>query len=166
MSRIPLMAGNWKMNLDHLEATHLVQKLDWTLRDGQARLRRGRGRRLPAVHRSAHRADPGGRRQAGGQVRRPGPVGARLGRLHRRDQRGKFLAKLGCTYVIVGHSERREYHHETDAVVADKLKAAYRYGLTPIFCCGEGLEIRKAARTLPMFWSRCAPAWRNSPRSR
>ena len=57
---------------------------------------------------------------------------------------GAFLAKLGCTYVVVGHSERREYHAETDEVVNAKLKAAYRHGLTPIFCVGEGLEVRQA----------------------
>ena len=58
---------------------------------------------------------------------------------------GAFLAKLGCTYVTIGHSERREYHAETDDVVNAKVKAAYRHGLTPILCCGEGLEVRKAA---------------------
>ena len=57
---------------------------------------------------------------------------------------GAFLAKLGCTYVVVGHSERREYHGETDEVVGAKLQAAYKYGLTPIFCVGEGLEVRQA----------------------
>ena len=58
VGRVPLMAGNWKMNLDHLQATHLVQKLDWTLRDAQARPRRRRGRRAPAVHRPALGPDP------------------------------------------------------------------------------------------------------------
>jgi triosephosphate isomerase len=57
---------------------------------------------------------------------------------------GAFLAKLGCTYVVVGHSERREYHAETDAVVNTKVKAAFRHGLTPIFCVGEGLDVRQA----------------------
>jgi len=57
---------------------------------------------------------------------------------------GSMLAKLGCTYVAVGHSERREYHAETDEVVNAKVRAAYRHGLTPILCVGEVLEIRKA----------------------
>jgi len=57
---------------------------------------------------------------------------------------GAFLAKLGCAYVTVGHSERREYHHEDDAVVNAKVQAAFRHGVTPIFCCGEGLQIRQA----------------------
>ena len=56
--RTPLMAGNWKMNLDHLQATHLVQKLDWTLRDGRHDFARGRGGGAAAVHRPALGADP------------------------------------------------------------------------------------------------------------
>ena len=59
---------------------------------------------------------------------------------------GAFLAKLGCTYVVVGHSERRQYHAENDEVVNAKVKAAYRHGLTPIFCVGEGLDVRKEGR--------------------
>jgi triosephosphate isomerase len=60
------------------------------------------------------------------------------------DISGAFLAKLGCTFVVVGHSERRTYHAEDDAVVAAKAAAAYKHGLTPIVCIGEGLEIREA----------------------
>ncbi len=55
-----------------------------------------------------------------------------------------MLAKLGCSYVVVGHSERRQYHAETDEVVAAKLQAAIRHALTPILCVGEGLEVRQA----------------------
>jgi triosephosphate isomerase len=57
---------------------------------------------------------------------------------------GSMLAKLGCTYVVIGHSERREYHNETDQLVNAKIKAAFAAGLTPIFCVGEGLQIREA----------------------
>jgi triosephosphate isomerase len=56
---------------------------------------------------------------------------------------GAMLAKLGCTYAVVGHSERRQYHHEDDGLVNAKVKAAYRHGLTPILCVGEGLDVRK-----------------------
>src|SRR5690606_19604971 len=59
---------------------------------------------------------------------------------------GAFLAKLGCTYAVVGHSERRQYHAEDDAVVAAKVRAALRHDLTPILCVGEPLEIRQAGR--------------------
>jgi triosephosphate isomerase len=60
------------------------------------------------------------------------------------DISGAFLAKLGCTYAVVGHSERRTYHDEDDALVAAKATAALKHGLTPIVCIGEGLEIREA----------------------
>jgi triosephosphate isomerase len=56
---------------------------------------------------------------------------------------GHMLAKLGCTYVVVGHSERRQYHHEDDALVNSKVAAAYRHGLVPILCVGEGLDVRR-----------------------
>ena len=55
-----------------------------------------------------------------------------------------MLAKLGCTYVVVGHSERREIHGEDDAVVNSKVRAAFRHGIAPILCVGEGLEVREA----------------------
>jgi triosephosphate isomerase len=77
----------------------------------------------------------------GAQDLSPHPSGAYTG-----DISGAFLKKLGCTYVVVGHSERREYHDETDDVVAAKVKAAYAHELTPILCCGEALEVRKEGR--------------------
>ena len=58
-----------------------------------------------------------------------------------------MLKELGCRYVIVGHSERRQYHGETDALVADKAKAALASGVTPIVCVGETLAEREAGRT-------------------
>ena len=58
-----------------------------------------------------------------------------------------MLKELGCRYAIVGHSERRQYHAETDAVVADKAKAALSAGITPIVCVGETLAEREAGRT-------------------
>jgi triosephosphate isomerase len=57
---------------------------------------------------------------------------------------GAFLAKLGCSFVVVGHSERRSYHGEDDTLVAAKAAAALKHGLTPIICIGEHLEIREA----------------------
>ena len=57
-----------------------------------------------------------------------------------------MLAKLGCTYVVVGHSERRQHHAESDAVVNAKAKKALAAGMTPIVCVGEGLEVRKEGR--------------------
>ena len=142
-NRTPLMAGNWKMNFDHLQATHLVQKLDWTLCDGK----HDYGAVEVAVLvpftdlRSVQTLIEGDKLSLkyGAQDLSVHDAGAYTGEIS-----GAFLAKLGCTYVVVGHSERRQFHAEDDAVVAAKVQAAYRHGLTPILCCGEGLEVRKA----------------------
>jgi triosephosphate isomerase len=139
------MAGNWKMNLDHLQATHLVQKLDWTLRDAK----HDYGSVEVAVLvpftdlRSVQTLIDGDKLllKHGAQDLSVHDSGAYTGEIS-----GEFLSKLGCTYVTVGHSERRQYHAEDDAVVAAKVKAAYRHGLTPILCCGEGLEVRNQGR--------------------
>jgi len=144
-NRTPLMAGNWKMNLDHLQATHLVQKLDWTLRDAK----HDYGAVEVAVLvpftdlRSVQTLIEGDKLllKHGAQDLSVHDAGAYTGEIS-----GEFLSKLGCTYVAVGHSERRQYHAEDDTVVAAKVKAAYRHGLTPILCCGEGLEVRKAGQ--------------------
>ena len=141
-NRTPLMAGNWKMNLDHLQATHLVQKLDWTLRDAK----HDYGAVEVAVLvpftdlRSVQTLVEGDKLllKYGAQDLSVHDAGAYTGEIS-----GEFLAKLGCTYVAVGHSERRQLHAEDDAVVAAKVVAAYRHGMTPILCCGEGLEVRK-----------------------
>ena len=58
-----------------------------------------------------------------------------------------MLADLGCRYVLVGHSERRQRFHETDAAIGRKLAAAVRHGLTPVLCVGESLAEREAGRT-------------------
>lgn len=142
-TRTPLMAGNWKMNLDHLQATHLVQKLAWTLQDARHDHGAVEVAVLPPFTdiRSVQTLIDGDKLEIkhGAQDVSVHDAGAYTGEIS-----GAFLAKLGCTYVAVGHSERREYHAETDEMVAAKIRAAYRHGLTPIFCCGEGLEIRQA----------------------
>ncbi|MEO7130761.1 MAG: triose-phosphate isomerase [Dermatophilaceae bacterium] len=140
--RTPLMAGNWKMNLDHFQATHLVQKLDWTLRDGKHDHAAVEVAVLPPFTdlRSVQTLIEGDKLalKYGAQDLSPHASGAYTG-----DISGAFLAKLGCTYVTVGHSERRAGHHETDDVVNAKVKAAYSHGLVPILCCGEDLTVRK-----------------------
>jgi len=145
VGRVPLMAGNWKMNLDHLQATHLVQKLDWSLRDARHDYDAVEVAVIPPFTdlRSVQTLVEGDRLRLhyGAQDLSPHASGAYTG-----DISGAFLKKLGCTYVIVGHSERREYHDETDDVVAAKVKAAYAHELTPILCCGEALEVRKEGR--------------------
>ncbi|MGL4745638.1 MAG: triose-phosphate isomerase [Dermatophilaceae bacterium] len=137
------MAGNWKMNLDHLQATHLVQKLDWTLRDGKHDYAAVEVTVLPPFTdiRSVQTLVDGDRLELkhGAQDLSVHDAGAYTGEVS-----GAFLAKLGCTYVVVGHSERRERHAEHDEVVNTKVKAAYRHGITPIFCVGEPLAVRQA----------------------
>ncbi|MEO7068885.1 MAG: triose-phosphate isomerase [Nostocoides sp.] len=137
------MAGNWKMNLDHLQATHLVQKLDWTLRDGKHDFAAVEVAVLPPFTdiRSVQTLIDGDRLQLkfGAQDLSLHEAGAYTGEIS-----GAFLAKLGCTYVLAGHSERRTFHAESDDVVNGKVQAAYRHGLTPIFCVGEALAVRQA----------------------
>lgn len=142
-SRTLLMAGNWKMNLDHLQGTHLVQKLDWTLRDAKHDFGAVEVVVVPPFTdlRSVQTLVEGDRLalRYGAQDVSPHDSGAYTG-----DISAAFLAKLGCAYVVVGHSERRDGHCETDEVVASKAVAAYRHGLVPIVCVGEGLEVRQA----------------------
>ena len=141
--RTPLMAGNWKMNLDHLQGTHLVQKLDWTLRDAKHDFSAVEVAVLPPYTdlRSVQTLVEGDKLSLryGAQDLSRHTAGAFTGEVS-----GAFLAKLNCTYVAVGHSERREHHHESDEIVGDKVRAAFQHGLVPILCCGEGLEVRKA----------------------
>ena len=141
MSRTPFIAGNWKMNLNHLEAIALVQKIAFS---------------LPAKYfekvdvavippftdiRSVQTLVEGDKLLLtyGAQDLSPHDQGAYTG-----DISGAFLAKLGCTYVVVGHSERRAGHGEDDATVLAKTTAALKHGLTPIVCIGEGLDVREA----------------------
>ena len=142
-ARVPLMAGNWKMNLNHLEAIAFVQKLAYTLTDKDFD-----GVEVavlpPFTHiRSIQTMVDGDRLRIvyGAQDLSPHDSGAYTG-----DIGGPMLAKLGCTYVVVGHSERREYHAETDEVVNGKVNAAVRNGLVPILCVGEPLAVRRDGR--------------------
>jgi triosephosphate isomerase (TIM) len=140
-ARKPLIAGNWKMNLNHLEAIALVQKIAFSLNENQ----------LSAVEvvvlppfvdlRSVQTMVDGDRLLLGygAQDLSQHDSGAYTG-----DVSGPMLAKLGCSYVVVGHSERREHHHESDELVRAKIDAAFRNGLVPIVCVGEGEQVRDA----------------------
>jgi triosephosphate isomerase (TIM) len=141
MARTPLMAGNWKMNLNHLEAIALVQKLAFSLDD----------KVFDALEvvvlppfvdlRSVQTLVDGDKLRFGygAQDLSPHDNGAHTG-----DISGSMLKALGCSYVVIGHSERRSGHAESDDVVRTKVLAAGRHGLVPILCVGEGLEVRQA----------------------
>jgi triosephosphate isomerase len=141
--RTPLMAGNWKMNLNHQEAVVLVQKLAWTLADKKHDYGRCEVVVLPPFTdlRSVQTLVDGDRLlvKYGAQDVSRQDAGAYTGEIS-----AGMLAKLGCTYVVVGHSERREYHGESDALVSAKAHKALAAGMTPIVCVGEGLEVRRA----------------------
>ncbi len=141
MSRKPLIAGNWKMNLNHFEAIALVQKVAFSLPDKY--YDKVDVTVLPPFTdlRSVQTLVDGDKLRLtfGAQDLSQHDSGAYTGEIS-----GAFLAKLGCSYVVVGHSERRSYHGEDDALVAAKAAAALKHGLTPIICIGEHLEIREA----------------------
>ena len=145
MGRRPFMAGNWKMNLNHLEAIALVQKLAFSLNEQQ--LTDVEVAVLPpfTAIRSVQTLVDGDRLliEYGAQDLSPHPGGAYTG-----DISAAMLSKLGCSYVVVGHSERRQHHHEDDALVNAKAKAALAGDMTPILCLGEGLELREAGEHL------------------
>ncbi|MFJ5528339.1 triose-phosphate isomerase [Streptomyces sp. NPDC093261] len=140
-TRTPLMAGNWKMNLNHLEAIAHVQKLAFALSDKDYEAVEVAV--LPPFTdlRSVQTLVDGDKLKIkyGAQDVSAHDSGAYTGEIS-----GSMLAKLKCTYAVIGHSERRQYHHESDELVNAKAKAAFRHGLTPILCVGEELEIREA----------------------
>jgi triosephosphate isomerase len=137
------MAGNWKMNLNHLEAIAHVQKIAYALNEKD----------FAAVEvavlapftdlRSVQTVVDGDKLglKYGAQDVSVHESGAYTGEVS-----AAMLATLKCAYVVVGHSERRQYHAETDALVAAKAKAALKRNVAPIVCIGEGLEIRQEGR--------------------
>jgi triosephosphate isomerase (TIM) len=141
MSRQVFIAGNWKMNLNHLEAIALVQKIAFSLPEKY--FAKVEVAVLPPFVdiRSIQTLVDGDKLKLryGAQDVSRYDSGAYTGEVS-----APMLAKLGCAYVTVGHSERREYHAETDELVNAKVKAALKHDVAPIMCIGERLEIREA----------------------
>ena len=139
VDRTPLIAGNWKLQQDHLQAIALVQKLSWTLQDADHDFGDVEVAVFPPFTdlRSVQTLVDAEKFQVryGSQDVSEHDSGAYTGEVS-----GAFLAKLGASYAIVGHSERRQYHGETDAIVGRKAAAAIRHGLIPVICIGETAE--------------------------
>lgn len=139
--RTPLIAGNWKMNLNHLEAIQLVQKFDFALpRDYYDHVDVAVIPPFTDI-RSVQTVVDGDKLLVtyGAQDVSVHASGAYTGEVS-----AAMLAKLGCTWVVVGHSERRQYHAEDDATVARKTVATLDAGMRPIVCVGESLDVREA----------------------
>jgi triosephosphate isomerase len=138
-TRTPLLAGNWKMNLDHLQAIAFVQKLAWTLKDANHDYTKAEVAVFPPFTdlRSVQNLIAADKLEIvyGGQDISAHESGAYTGEIS-----GAFLAKLECAYVIVGHSERRQYHGETDELLNAKVKAAIAHKVVPVLCVGETAE--------------------------
>ena len=137
----PLVAGNWKMNgsVAMLKEPRLLAAM---LKD--VKLKADVMVCPPAVIlRRVKSVLKGTRIKVGGQDCHWNPLGAHTG-----DISAEMLKEAGCSAVIVGHSERRTNHAETDEIVASKARAAQRAGLVAIICIGETLEERKAGKTL------------------
>ncbi len=142
------MACNWKMNLNHVEAAGVVQKLAWSLKDAKYEAEQAEaavivpftdirtvqtlveGDKLPLAY--------------GAQDVSVHASGAYTGEIS-----ADMLAKLKCAYVVVGHSERRDYHAESDELINEKAKVVLAAGMTPIICVGEKLDVRKAGEQVP-----------------
>jgi len=141
IGRVPLIAGNWKMNLDHLQSIAFVQKLAWTLKDAHHDF--GAGGSEVAVFppftdlRSVQNLVAADKLDVvfGGQDLSEFDSGAYTGEIS-----GAFLKSLDCSYVIIGHSERRQYHGESDELLGRKVAAALKHGLVPVLCVGETAE--------------------------
>ncbi|MGO4782351.1 triose-phosphate isomerase [Cryobacterium sp. W22_MBD10_FK3] len=135
-TRVPLIAGNWKMNLDHLQAIAFVQKLAWSLKDAGHDFTSTEVAVFPPFTdlRSVQTLVAADKLPLayGGQDVSTQESGAYTGEIS-----AAFLAALECQYVLIGHSERRTLHNETDEVVAAKVTAALKHNIVPIICVGE-----------------------------
>jgi len=137
--RVPLIAGNWKMNLDHLQAIAFVQKLAWTLKDANHDFSAVEVAVFPPFTdlRSVQTLVAADKLPLafGGQDVSEHESGAYTGEIS-----AAFLEALETRYVIIGHSERRTLHGETDEQVAAKVAASLKHNIAPIICVGETAE--------------------------
>ena len=144
--KLPLIAGNWKMNCNHLEAIALLQKVAWSLSDKD--YRNVEVVVLPPFTdlRSVQTLVDGDKMKLGYGAQ---DVSMHANGAYTGDISASMLAKLGCGYVLAGHSERRQYHGEDDALVNAKIKALLGAEIVPVLCVGESLEVRQAENYVP-----------------
>ena len=137
--RTPIIAGNWKMNKTPAEAVEMINELKPLVKDAKcevvlcptfvclpAALEAAKGSNVKIAAQNMHFENSGA---FTGEV---SPV---------------MLEAMGIEYVVLGHSERREYFNETDEALNKKVKAAFAHNITPILCCGETLEQRENGTT-------------------
>ena len=134
--RKKIVAGNWKMNLDYADGISLFSEIVNMVRDEK----KGNQEAIicaPFIHLNSLAKLGGTTVHVGAQNCHQNGSGAYTGEIS-----AKMVKSVGCSYVIIGHSERRQYFAENDALLAEKTKAALVNGLTPIFCIGETLDER------------------------
>jgi len=134
--RKKIVAGNWKMNMDYAEGISLFSEIVNMVRDEQ------KGEQLaiicaPYIHLNSLVKLGGTTVRIGAQNCHQNESGAYTGEIS-----AKMIKSVGCEYVIIGHSERRQYFAESDQLLATKTVIALSHGLTPIFCIGETLDER------------------------
>lgn len=138
--RKKIIAGNWKMNMTPSQAVELAETLKPLVKDSEADVVFC----VPAIDIvPVVKAVEGTNIAVGGENLYWEDKGAYTGEIS-----ADMLLDAGCKYVIMGHSERREYFKESDADINKKVKKAIEKGLTPIMCCGESLEQREQGITL------------------
>ena len=160
MSRRPLIAANWKMNLLQAEAAVWCRSLRSDLGDLEKGGKAGvvvfpSFTLIPTVARELE----GSGLAVGGQDIHPNNKGAHTG-----DVSGPQLADAGCTWVLCGHSERRRDHGESDELIGQKAEAAGRHGLTPMICIGETKDERQAGQTFAVLERQLRAALASTPR--
>ena len=138
--RRKIIAGNWKMNMTPSEAVKLVEELKPLVKNEEADVVFC----VPAIDIvPVVEAVKGSNIEVGAENMYFEEKGAYTGEIS-----PAMLTDAGVKYVILGHSERREYFHETDEDINKKMKKAFEHGLTPIMCCGESLTQREQGITI------------------
>lgn len=140
--RTPLIAGNWKMHMDRPHAVELIQELKDRLDPPLSGVQVVVAPPFTALHAVAEALEGTGW-FLGAQNVFWEEEGAYTGEIS-----PPMLAELGCRFVIVGHSERREHFGETDEMISRKVVSAMGHGITPILCVGESLAQREGGMTL------------------